>query len=183
MPKVAQSIFDEYEKYYVEQGMTLQDVALEFGLNYGSLRQYSMKQKWSEKQKEYREATHKKLTQITQIRINKEAETLDHKNLRRAVYWRAFQSSIMDMLDARSDELKPQEIAVLASAFEKACRGERLEDGQAVEIHKVETPIKPDAECAMMEEYEMRLLRQRGEIKKLSDVLVKNKIDGYYKNI
>lgn len=148
MQKLTKSKYDEYEKHFVTGDMTLKEIAVDFGLSYEGLRQHSSKNNWAKKKQKLEKQVNKRLTKITQKRIEDEAETLDDKNRRRAKNWRKFEHIVMNMME--SPEIKPNEILSLTRAYSNICKGERLEDAQPTEVVKQE---KPDSDRNPVFEY------------------------------
>mgnify|MGYP001275868651 CR=1 FL=1 len=166
------SIFDEYEKHFVEQGKTLAELVFEYKLNYGSLRQHSMKKNWPKKRKDFLEKTNKQLTKITQKRILEQAENINEKNKRRGTYWRIFQNVIINILEERQETLEPKDVFSLVNAYEKCCRGERLEDAQETVVHKIiEDKIQPDPTFQFLENTQMEIMKQEKVINQLAEML------------
>ncbi len=166
------SIFDEFEKLYVEQGITLTDIVFKYEINYGSLRQHSMKNEWPKKREEFLKKTNKALTKITQKRILEQAEDLNQKNKRRGTYWRVFQSIIVNILEERQETLEPKDVFSLVNAYEKCCRGERLEDAQETIVHKIveERPEK-DPIFEFVGNTHQEITKQKNTITKLTEIL------------
>jgi len=177
MPKkILPSKFDKYEKEFVEQGKTLKQISVEFGLNYKSVRQHAAKRKWTEKQEKYKEKKDIKAAEITEKRIEKEAETLDQKNARRASWWKRIQEAAQALLvqaqyvDANGKKrlnIKAKELSDLSTAYEKACRGERLEDAQPIEIAKVEQEVGRDEFFDAVRDIEERNMELEAELERV----------------
>lgn len=170
------SEYDIYEKEYVEQGKTLKQIAVEFGLVYQSLRRNAMIKGWTKKRESFMAKVNKKSTEITEKRIEKEAETLDQKNARRASWWKRIQEAAQALLvqaqyvDANGKKrlnIKAKELSDLSTAYEKACRGERLEDAQPIEIAKVEQEVGRDEFFDAIRDVEERNMELEAELERV----------------
>jgi len=181
MPKgTGKSEYTKYQPEFVEHGKTLKQIAVEFGVNYTYLRKVAMKEKWTAKKLKYQELRNKKETEITKKRIEKEAETLDQKNARRASWWKRIQEAAQALLvqaqyvDANGKKrlnIKAKELSDLSTAYEKACRGERLEDAQPIEIAKVEQEVGRDEFFDAIRDIEERNMELEAELEKAHEKL------------
>lgn len=174
------SEYDIYEKEYVEQGKTLKQIAVEFGLVYQSLRRNAMIKGWTKKRESFMAKVNKKSTEITEKRIEKEAETLDEKNARRASWWKRIQEAAQALLvqaqyvdnaGKKRINIKAKELADLSAAFERACRGERLENAQPIEIAKVEQEVGRDEFFDAIRDVEERNMELEAELEKAHEKL------------
>lgn len=170
------SQYEKYECEFVEQGKTLKEIAVEFGVSYRSLRDIAFKRKWSEKRKTWQEKMAQRQAEITKKRIEKEAETLDQKNARRASWWKRIQEAAQALLvqaqyvDANGKKrlnIKAKELSDLSTAYEKACRGERLEDAQPIEIAKVEQEVGRDEFFDAVRDIEERNMELEAELERV----------------
>lgn len=166
------SKYDPYRIHYVEEGQTLKQIADDFGLNYKSLLQHSRRRGWSDEKEKYEESVRKETEKLTQKRIRESAESIEQKNARRACYWRLIQNSVATLLE-NSESLKATELLAIASAFDKACKGERLEDGQPTELVKQETEIKRDEVFDAVRDQEAIIMDQESEIEELKQQIAK----------
>lgn len=166
------SKYDEYKNHYVEVGLTLKQIADDFGLNYKSLLQHSRRRGWSEDKEKHQEAIRKETEKLTQKRILQSAETLEQKNARRASCWKLIQHHVVTLLENQAS-FKPSELLAIANAFEKACKGERLEDGQPTELVKQETEVKRDEIFDAIRDQEEIIMDQESEIENLKAKLAK----------
>jgi len=187
MAKVAKSKYEKFQVEYVENGKTLKQIASDFGLSYATLRNHAGKEKWSAKRKKYKEKRDKKVAEITEQRIIEEAETLTQKDARRAMWWKRMQEAVQGILlqaqylDADGKTrlaLKPKEIQALTKAYESACRGERLEDAQPIEIARVEKQADRDEFFDALAELEERNMELEEELAKAHKQNKKYENDG-----
>jgi len=177
MPKGTKpSQFDKYMTEFVEQGKTLKQISVEFGLVYKSLRKIAASRKWAEKRMEYKSKVDSKAAEITEKRIEQEAETLDEKNARRATWWKRIQEAAQGLLiqaqytDAAGKKrinIKAKELSDLSAAFERACRGERLENAQPIEIAKVEQEVGRDEFFDAVRDIEERNMELEAELERV----------------
>ena len=156
----------EYMTDYVQRGLSVQQIAVKYGVSENVLEKHRGKGKWVLARQLYMEDNGLTMQDLLVIARNDE----------RAESWKKYGEIVMMAMDKAYKELSSRDarldevartLSTLGNSLDRAFKGERLERGQATEIQKVKETGKkvvvPKLLNIMLEEGKGEVTKEEGE--------------------